>query len=214
MDDTTQTKRCRKCGTTKPLDEFHVDRSSRDGRQGRCRVCTNTTKIRRNTGPAERLWPFVDKNGPVHPVLGTACWPWTASVDRKGYGRINLDGTQTGAHRVAWMLTNGAIPGGQWVLHKCDNPPCCNPAHLFLGDHAANMADMRAKGRSGAVLRPESVLRGVKHPMARLNEQQVREIRAAYAAGGETILTLAARYGVSNQLISAIVLRRVWKHVA
>jgi hypothetical protein len=207
-------KLCRRCGETKPLDEFHVMRSSSDGRQSRCRACTNTTKLRRNVDPALRLWPFVDKAGPVHPSIGTPCWVWTASVDRKGYGRMALNGRATGAHRVAWQVTNGPIPAGIWVLHRCDNPRCVRPDHLFLGDHAANMADMVAKGRSGAALRPEAVQRGERHPMAKLTEQDVRDIRAAYADGRDTTVGLAARYGVSNQLISRIIARGIWKHVA
>jgi len=80
-----------------------------------------------------------------------ACWPWAGPLDRKGYGVIFHVGGQTGpnwsAHRAAWTLLVGPIPAGMHVLHTCDNPPCCNPAHLFLGTNDDNVADMVAKGR-------------------------------------------------------------------
>lgn len=92
---------------------------------------------------ADRFWARVEKRGPDE------CWPWTGYRDAKGYGQIALNRrTAEGAHRVSWALARGEIPDGIHVLHRCDNPPCCNPAHLFLGTHADNMWDMKAKGRA------------------------------------------------------------------
>lgn len=97
---------------------------------------------------SERFWKKVDQNGPTHPVLGTPCWVWTASRFVRGYGALKVDDGPKGyAHRISWELHFGPIPDGLWVLHRCDNPPCVNPAHLFLGTHLDNMADMDAKGR-------------------------------------------------------------------
>ena len=88
------------------------------------------------------FWSKVDVQGPDD------CWLWKQSTDRHGYGQTGHDGLHWSAHRLAWQLSNGPIPDGLFVLHHCDNPPCCNPAHLFLGTQADNMADMVSKGRA------------------------------------------------------------------
>lgn len=90
----------------------------------------------------ERFWDKVDRSGGA-----AACWLWTGSQKPTGYGQVSLKGRVYLAHRVAWTLTHGAIPDGLGVLHHCDNPPCCNPAHLFLGSQGDNSADMVAKDR-------------------------------------------------------------------
>lgn len=99
----------------------------------------------------ERLWSRVDKNGPIpdhRPDLGP-CWVWTGSKHRgRQHGQIGLRaGVLLWTHRLSWELTNGPIPGGLFVLHHCDNPPCVNPDHLWLGTQRDNVADMVAKGR-------------------------------------------------------------------
>lgn len=105
------------------------------------------------TGPkptslAVRFWAKVQIG------LPDACWECVSSIrnmQRGGYGSIHVGGRagkRERAHRVAYMLTYGPIPDGQLVLHSCDNPPCCNPAHLFLGDHSDNARDMAQKRRS------------------------------------------------------------------
>jgi hypothetical protein len=82
--------------------------------------------------------------------LDNGCWEWSAGrVRRKGanYGRFAIEGTHVRTHRLAWELTHGAIPEGLWVLHRCDNPPCCNPDHLYLGTVVENVRDMHERGR-------------------------------------------------------------------
>ncbi len=105
------------------------------------------TVLRKN--PVELFWSHVDSSG------GTdACWPWKAYRQKSGYGlyymgyRHDHNGKHIMAHRLAWQYANNQpIPGGQMICHRCDNPPCCNPAHLFLGDQFANMQDASTKGR-------------------------------------------------------------------
>jgi hypothetical protein len=88
----------------------------------------------------ERFWRKVNKT--------ETCWLWVGASDGGGYGMIGLDGKMAKAHRLSWIMSNGPIPEGQWVLHHCDTPACVRPDHLFLGDRQANMDDMVAKGRA------------------------------------------------------------------
>lgn len=83
------------------------------------------------------FWSRVDVRGPDE------CWPWMNAKTPNGYGTVYFGGRMVGAHRVSWELTHGPIPDGLFVLHHCDNPPCCNPAHLFTGTHTDNVRDMR-----------------------------------------------------------------------
>jgi len=100
----------------------------------------------------KRFWEKVNKDGPIpshRPELGP-CWLWMACRTPSGYGQLGLPGKDAGiviASRFSWELHNGPIPDGLFACHKCDNPPCVNPAHLFLGDHEDNARDAAAKGR-------------------------------------------------------------------
>jgi len=167
---------------------------------GRAQVihCSAACRFRHAARPlAERFWEKVRKT--------EGCWLWTGSRDEKGYGRISIPkASPRKASRVSWELANGKIPRGKCVLHRCDNPACVNPAHLFLGTKADNNADMRAKGRHA---------KGEKVSGAKLTEIQVREIRQRYAAGGVSQQRLADEYGVNNSLICTIISRRRWAHV-
>lgn len=150
----------------------------------------------------ERFWRGVDKSGGPD-----SCWTWMGAKSGKGYGIIRVDKHNIPTHRVSWEIHNGPIPDGKKCLHRCDNPPCCNVAHLFLGSQADNMSDMMAKGRHGYTGSP-----GESHPGVKLTEEKVREIRKRYA-NGEIQKEIAKEYNVSRSTITAIVTRRIWKHV-
>jgi hypothetical protein len=138
-------------------------------------------------------------------VAGDGCWEWRGRRNRDGYGMICRLGRQDLVHRVFYRERVGSIPEGLYVCHRCDNPPCVNPEHLFLGTHRDNMNDMEAKGRRS---------RGERHWRSEVTEGDVRDIRRAYADGGHTTRSLAARYGVASPTIHSIVTRKTWRHVA
>lgn len=147
---------------------------------------------------AETFWQRVDRRGP------TECWEWTAGrfTRRGGYGRFMWKGRPLKAHRVAFELVNGRPALGE-VAHSCDNPPCCNPAHLRDATHAENMADMAARGRSA---------RGERNGHTRLTPADIYAIRARVASG-ETHRAVASDYGVIRQTVSLIVKGDRWAHL-
>lgn len=110
-----------------------------------------------------RFWSKVDKNGPIQPHMESPCWLWTAAKSSTGYGQIWFKKTRIKTHRTAWLIVKGGILNGICVCHRCDNPACVNPDHLFLGSHADNMHDMAAKGRHGSQTKPERRARGDRH---------------------------------------------------
>ncbi len=158
-----------------------------------------------------RFWSKVDANGPVPlhvPHLGQ-CWVWTADL-ANGYGRFTLWGGRRVvlyAHRISWQLHFGEISDDLCVLHRCDNQPCVNPSHLFLGTRTDNANDKVSKGRARGGSMP-----GERSPNAKLTDEAVRSIRAAHAAGS-SLNALAREHAVSKKLVLNIVHRRTWRHV-
>jgi hypothetical protein len=137
------------------------------------------------------------------------CWEWQGSRfnDDMGYGQMKVNGFNCRVHRVAYESHYGEHPGVRQVLHACDNPICCNPAHLRLGSPADNMADKVKRGRwkGGAP-------RGVGNGRAKLNPQKVIEIRQRLAANEYTTLkALAMEYGISKTTIRGIRDGIIWK---
>ena len=149
----------------------------------------------------ERFWEKVRKSD--------NCWEWKATKYRSGYGQFRLDGVPQGAHRVAWILTNGAISDssgyhGTCVLHSCDNRACVRPDHLFLGGQKENVRDMHRKGR-------ENKCKGEEHPKAKLCGLDIRLIRELLKT--QTQQVVADRFGIGQSQISKIKRRKAWRHV-
>ncbi len=149
-------------------------------------------------------------------VLLDDCWKWLGTKDRRGYGRLNLGRRGHGiakAHRVSYALHFGD-PGDLEVCHRCDNPACVNPNHLFLGTHADNMADMAQKGyRKGIYDGPTHRNRGEKNGQSKLTEDDVQKIRTAATAGEKSQRQIAKEFGIRRQTISRIVRGECWSYL-
>ena len=133
-----------------------------------------------------------------------ACGEWEGARDPKGYGRFRFEGRNQTASRTAWVLAYGPIPEEMFVCHHCDNPPCVNLSHLFLGTVADNAADMVQKNRSA---------RGERSARSRLTTELVRRIRAEFSAGGISHTALARRYGIARPTVSDLLRRDTWAHI-
>lgn len=132
------------------------------------------------------------------------CWIWTGDINHNGYGRLQYNYERKMAHRVSLELHLGhALPADQMVCHKCDNPRCVNPEHLFVGDQTDNMGDCAAKMRHAY---------GEQVPNATLRAKDVKEMRRLYASGKCTQQELADRYGVSRGHVGLIVQRKRWPY--
>jgi hypothetical protein len=154
----------------------------------------------RTLTPAQRFWAKLDKRGPDE------CWPWKKVSHRSGHGEffVSRERGKVPAHSYALELATGeACPSGKECCHHCDNPPCCNPAHLYFGTRLQNVHDAISRGRHQ---------HGERHSTSFLTEREVLEMRVRFAAG-ETQPALASVYGIGEAYISQIVNGRAWKHV-
>ena len=133
------------------------------------------------------------------------CWPWSGCCVPSGYGHLRISGKDKAAHRVAWELACFPIPSGLEVCHKCDNPRCCNPGHLFLGTHAENQSDMSRKGRARGA-------RGECSPRAKLTAGGVVDIRRRFA-DGESQAGIARSLGLHPSSVFGIVRGTRWAHL-
>lgn len=134
----------------------------------------------------------------------TGCWLWDAKVQEAGYGQFWFRGESIGAHVASWMRHGGTSVGQLHVLHDCDLRCCVNPTHIFLGTHQENMRDMVRKGRAAGLKRT-----GEAHPLARLSEDDVRQIRVMYE-GSVPRKRIAQTFGVSRATVLAVGTGRRW----
>ncbi len=134
------------------------------------------------------------------PVTECGCIVWLGMVKQHDYGQIGINRKTKLAHRVSWEQKFGKIPNGMHVLHKCDNPSCINPDHLFLGTHKQNMDDMVSKNRNA---------KGNTLPQTKLSPKSINEIRSSNLTGRE----LAKKFSISEGNISMIKSGKVWKHI-
>jgi hypothetical protein len=144
----------------------------------------------------DRFWSKVKKTD--------GCWNWVGAKHVKGYGAFRFNNRMGRAHRFSYELHRGGIPAGMLVLHRCDNPACVNPDHLFLGTNADNMADKVSKGRQA-----HHGFRGDEHPTAKLTVAEVLAVREAEGTHRE----VAAQFGVSRKQIEDIRARRAWAYL-
>jgi hypothetical protein len=172
----------------------------RTDRSDHRRFCSRQCSFAFHQPTPEKFWANVSVRS------DDECWPWIGTTFYEGYGRTVYDGRVQGTHRIAWKLTNGPIPNGALVCHKCDNPPCCNPKHLFLGDDNANAQDKTIKGRNG-------VPKGTAHGMAQLTDEIVRAIRRLHATKKYTQRRIALMFNTTQANVALIVAHKTWRHV-
>lgn len=194
---------CRHCGILFQARTYDVRRGFGTSCSRNCQYASLTRPIE------ERFWEKVDRSGPIprhRPELGN-CWVWTAGRDTFGYGDFTLDGRRRKSHVVAYIWTYGELPADRpCVLHACDGGiiGCVRPSHLFAGTKQINNVDRDDKGRTAI---------GARNGRARLNEDQVREIRRRWAVGGIRQKALAHEYGVALVTIEEVIRRKKWRHV-
>lgn len=191
---------CEGCGaifTSKPYEKRPRKRT---------RFCSRSCILKkcwRNRQRKPILDRFVDKI-----LIGNDCWLWLGGKDKDGYPRTRDNKKpyrQVRASRMAYELFIGPFPPGTEACHKCDNPPCVRPSHIFPGTHSDNMRDAIQKGRKVG-------MRGEAHPLAKLTNDEVLEIKILIRSKVRSY-SIAKRFGVSAQTISNIKKERQWAHI-
>lgn len=165
-----------------------------------CPVCAN------GGTDEERFFNFVNKNGKQINYVNDKCWEWTGDIRENGYGRFWLNNKSVPAHRYSYELYFGKVPTDLFVLHRCDNPKCVNPNHLFLGTIKDNIQDMITKGRS-----PNQ--KGENNPAAKLTENDVLKIREIYATGEYLQKEIAKMFNMPLSSINQVIRGKRWKHL-
>lgn len=200
----TESGLCGVCGKSSRVNASHCsecrdNHNKREMERWRLRKKSRPVNHALSVSLEDRFWLGVDNSSGDE-----SCWPWLRSKTRNGYGVLSRGYKERRAHRFSWTISNGPIPPGMHVLHRCDNPACCNPRHLFVGTHRHNMDDKVLKGRQ---------LRGASHPGAKLSDNQVMEIRKLYDGKTMSNAEIAERYGIEKSSVRLIGLRRTWRHI-
>jgi hypothetical protein len=154
-----------------------------------------------STHDIERFWRSVDRRGPDE------CWEWKGdriSGEYGGYGRFWVSPNRYNANRIAYKVATGIDPGQFLIRHTCDNPPCCNPAHLLLGTPKDNIGDAVARGR---------IARGETGGTAKLTRATVLAMRAMYAAGGLTVEEVGEAHGAAKSAALKAISGQTWAHL-
>jgi hypothetical protein len=185
------------------------ERQLKAWRTRRSRNWMNPVKGRILRPLAERFWEKVLK--------ADGCWEWTGcrggkATSGKHYGGLSVRGRMVKAHRISYELHYGDVPDGLCVLHRCDNPGCVRPDHLWVGTRSDNARDAVRKGRDTATARPECIPRGEKRPNAKLTAEKVVEIRKLRGLGYSQ-QKLADTFGVSRGTLRDVFLGRSWTAV-
>lgn len=160
------------------------------------KYCINPDHIKLYTSDEDRFWSFVNK------LSKDDCWEWLGSKTNKGYGRLRIGKKKISSHRYSYLINIGSIDPGLYVCHKCDNPSCVNPNHLFLGTNKDNMNDRNMKNRQA---------KG-ENNHSKLFPKDVIEIRALLHSGVKT-KDIAEMFKVNYSVIESIKLHRSWNHV-
>ena len=199
------------CGTTVVVKGHYLTAGSTKscGCLRRDKAAATARRVLANT--AAKFWAGVDKSGGPD-----ACWPWLGALNANGYGKVTWGGRTEIASRVAWRLTHGADPG-HFACHRCDNPPCCNPAHLFDGTVQENTDDMISKGRAPRFEeadrnRRARRARGERNPSAKIGEAQAVAVLEALRLG-ESTGSIARRLGLHRNSIWNIKSGATWAHL-
>ncbi len=155
--------------------------------------------------PEQWFWTYITK------LDEDKCWPWSGGLTASGYGKFWYNKKIWLSHRLVYYFTYGKIDDSMFVCHRCDNPMCCNPKHLFLGSAKDNTNDMINKGRQQDY---SKVVRGSDNLMSKVTEQQVKEILFLHQEGKCKKKEIANKYGLTLSGLESIIYRRCWKHIS
>lgn len=194
----TDGRNCSKCGGFKPREYFNRDSTKADGMYPKCKVCRGIRWSHRG-GIGYRLET-------ERKVTESGCWEWTTYKTPLGYGRAHINGKLQLVHRAAYEYYVGPFDKSLFVCHKCDNPSCFNPDHLFLGTAQDNVDDMIVKGRQ----KLGRVRVGEQCKASKLTADDVRKIRA----DSRLQRVIGSEYKITQGQVSAIKRRAAWAHVA